>query len=218
MKQAELLNRGISLRRQGYSFAEISEQLGISKSTASLWLRNVSIDNAGIKRLIARGDNGRAKGIASNQRRIQTAWQKMADNSVLIDNNLEQRSVDECKLLLAMLYWGEGAKRSRSLIFMNSEPEMIKAFIFLMRKSFSIDESKFRVVIHLHDYHDKEEMVDYWSRVTDINKKQIRVYNKKNTGIRKKTGYKGCVSLRYYNSLVVDEVLLIIKRFHEAIK
>jgi len=205
MKQAELLNRGISLRRQGYSFAEISEQLGISKSTASLWLRNVSI-------------NGRAKGIASNQRRIQTAWQKMADNSVLIDNNLEQRSVDECKLLLAMLYWGEGAKRSRSLIFMNSEPEMIKAFIFLMRKSFSIDESKFRVVIHLHDYHDKEEMVDYWSRVTDINKKQIRVYNKKNTGIRKKTGYKGCVSLRYYNSLVVDEVLLIIKRFHEAIK
>jgi len=41
MKQTELLNKGTALRRQGYSFVEISEKLAISKSTVLLWLRGL---------------------------------------------------------------------------------------------------------------------------------------------------------------------------------
>jgi hypothetical protein len=50
------------------------------------------------------------------------------------------------------------------------------------------------------------------------NKNQINIYNKKNTGIRKKDGYSGCISINYYNYKIFDEVMLIIKRFNEFVK
>jgi orotate phosphoribosyltransferase-like protein len=35
------------LRRQGFSLNEISHKLGISKSTASVWLKNIQISSQG---------------------------------------------------------------------------------------------------------------------------------------------------------------------------
>jgi len=39
------------------------------------------------------------------------------------------------------------------------------------------------------------------------------IYNKKNTGIQKKAGYRGCIAVCYGDYRIFDEMMLIIKRF-----
>jgi transposase len=36
-------NKAISLRRQGHSIKDISKELGVAKSSVSLWVRNVEL-------------------------------------------------------------------------------------------------------------------------------------------------------------------------------
>lgn len=67
----------------------------------------------------------------------------------------------------------------------------------------------------MHNYHNQAEMINFWSSVTAIPKTHFSVYNKPNTGINKKLGYKGCLSIRYGDSRILKEVFLIIKRLEE---
>ena len=55
-------------------------------------------------------------------------------------------------------------------------------------------------------------MIDFWSEATAIPKTNFSIYNKPHTGINKKPGYKGCLSIRYGDSRIVKEVFLIMKR------
>src|SRR5688572_28025080 len=45
------------------------------------------------------------------------------------------------KLLGSFLFWAEGAKISSHVHFTNSDPRMIFTFLYILRKSFEIDES-----------------------------------------------------------------------------
>jgi hypothetical protein len=77
---------------------------------------------------------------------------------------------------------------------------------------------KIRAVLHLHSYQDKVEMIKFWSGVTGIEKQNFIVYNKKNSGKNKKIDYKGCLSVRYGDVKILEEIFLIIKRFAGCFK
>ncbi|KKR13626.1 MAG: hypothetical protein UT42_C0043G0007 [Candidatus Falkowbacteria bacterium GW2011_GWA2_39_24] len=218
MKQAELLKKGIALRQKGYSLREISELLHVAKSTTSLWFRQVQISRSGKTRLKNIADQARQKASQTCKRKRLQRWQKVADRTMVFEKGLVNYNIDQCKLILAMLYWGEGYKNGRSVTFMNSDPNMIKIYLFLFRKCFKINKDKLRAVIHLHEYHDQIKMIDYWSKITHIGKDKIKIYKKEHTGIRKKENYPGCISIRYNNAVIFDEVMLIINRFQKAIK
>jgi hypothetical protein len=64
-----------------------------------------------------------------------------------------------------------------------------------------VNESKFHPCVHLHEYHSLEMQLDFWSKVTNIDKRQfIRPYIKGHTAKRKREGYQGCISIRYYDA------------------
>jgi hypothetical protein len=106
------------------------------------------------------------------------------------------------KIICASLFWCEGGKNTKAGIqFTNSDPLLIKAFISLLRSSFKIKEEKFRISLHLHEYHNTERQIKFWSKITNIPANQfIKPYKKPNTKKRIKENYPGCVNLRYYNS------------------
>lgn len=105
--------------------------------------------------------------------------------------NVKSYTKYQLKIFLALLYWGEGSKTKKNLTFTNSDHNLIKSYLKLLRASFNVDEKKISAWLHLHDYHDRQEMLTFWSNVTGIDKKRIHVYNKKNAGLRKKRDYKG---------------------------
>ncbi len=55
------------------------------------------------------------------------------------------------------------------------------------------------------------------SSFISIEKNSFSIYNKPHTGINKKSGYKGCVSVRYGDSKIFKEVFIIINRLIEYI-
>ena len=114
-----------------------------------------------------------------------------------------------------MIYWCEGNKSLRdSVFFTNSDPRLIANFLHLFRNSFDIDESKFRVCMHLHDYHNEEKQLNFWSDVTFIPKNQFfKSYKKLNTKKRIRDNYQGCIQVRYYDINIARKLQAVAKEF-----
>ncbi|MDD5396544.1 MAG: helix-turn-helix domain containing protein [Candidatus Moranbacteria bacterium] len=208
----DLKNEAVKLRRKGFSFKEISEKLGISKSTASLWLRDVKLSKNAKERIIKLGVDGRNNSkksvenrIAKEDKMISEGAAKTISNCVLLRNDL--------KLICALLYWCEGGKTEKAqLTFINSDPKLIKYFIDTFRKAFAVDEKRFRVLLHVHEYHIIEKQIKFWSKITKISESQFtKPYNKPNTGKRIKEDYQGCISVRYYGREIRQEMMFLIK-------
>lgn len=200
------------LREKGYSLKEISEKLFISKSTASVWLRDIKLSKDALIKLKKRNLLGRIK--SSNTKRIKR--QRIDDSlkkeafQFLKATNINKNHL---KLFCALLFECEGSKDLRGgIYFSNSDPMMIKTFLTLLRSSFKIEEEKFRISLHLHNYHSILNQINFWSKVTDIPKSQFtKPYQKPNTGKRIKDNYQGCVSIRYYDSKLARKLSSISK-------
>jgi hypothetical protein len=137
--------------------------------------------------------------IQENQIIENSAWKTIS--SLDLDN------LNLCKTLSALLYWGEGGKIDRHVSFVNSDPQMIATFMYLLRKSFRLDESKFRILVHIHEYHNDLELKTYWSQITGIPLSQFtKSYLKPHTGINKRKGFKGTIRINYYDTKIAREI------------
>ena len=112
------------------------------------------------------------------------------------------------KLLCSFLFWTEGGKSTDSYVFfINSDPKMVSMFLKLIRSSFIINEEKFRALAHIHNYHDENEILKYWSKITKIPLTRFsKSYKKPNTGKRLREGYKGSLRIRYYDYKIALEL------------
>ncbi len=209
----EKYQKAIKLRKAGFSLNEISEKVVISKSTASFWLKNIKLSNQAKTRLIKRGIFGREKSKLVQRRKRENFEKIISEKSKsLVRDNLFSK--DHQKIICALLYWCEGAKSPRKIQFTNSDPKLIKTFVFLLRSAFDIDEKNFRVALHLHEYHSIQKQILFWSKVTGIKKSQfIKPYQKPHTAKRIKEGYPGCVNVCYYDTSFAKEILYIAKAF-----
>ncbi|MBU3956949.1 hypothetical protein KKI19_01530 [Patescibacteria group bacterium] len=202
----ELKEKAIKLRQKGYSLKEISAKVGIAKSTASLWARDIRLDKKARNRLKKRGILGQYKAILSRQkkrRRILGRLRKTARRELIGKSNKKTY-----RLLCSILFWCEGNKNDLSYVrFTNSEPEMIKCFLHCLREGFGIDENKLRGLIHLHDYHNEERQIEYWSKISKIPKERFyKSYRKPNTGKRIKKDYPGCLAITYYDAKLAKKL------------
>lgn len=210
--KTELKEEAKQMRRDGYSTREIAQALSMARSTISLWVRSEKMSGDGRKRFNNLLVSSRLKA----QRVLLDKNRKYLgelDSRCQVLKNGRKYSKDDLKAFLALLYWGEGTKSGRSFYFTNSDAGMISVYLKLLRSAFVIKEDKLYAWLHLHAYHDRAEMLRYWSKITGIDKNRIHIYNKENSGPRKKEGYKGCICVRYNDYRLFDEVMIIIKRF-----
>ena len=212
--KTNLKSKAISLRKQGFSLKEISEDLGIAKSTASLWLRDTVLSANAIKRIESRITKGQIKAAEIKREKTRKLFNEFqAKSDVLVGRTI--LNIDMIKIICSLIYWCEGGKYSDNFVqFTNSDPSLMGTFLQLLRQVFMVDEKKFRVCMHLHDYHNEKKQRQFWSMVTEVPESQfIKSYNKPNTGKRIRKGYQGCVQLRYYDAVVSRELLAIAKSF-----
>lgn len=114
------------------------------------------------------------------------------------------------KSLLATLYWAEGAKSKHSiLIFANTDPRLIFLYITLLRQCYSIDETKFRVRIHLHNYHDEKKVKEFWSNLLNIPLTQFgKIYRKPRSKEKTYRQNFGGICFVIYNSVYLREEIV----------
>jgi len=124
-------------------------------------------------------------------------------------------SNEEEKLKIAgiMLYWGEGSQWSGETIvdFANSNPVMIKVFLNFLRKICGIDEKKMKVYLYCYGNQDIYKLINYWRKVTGINKSQFTKPYVRSDYRSDKSGKMqyGLIHIRYYDK----KLLLTIKKW-----
>lgn len=207
--------KAIKLRKQGYSLNEISYQLNVAKSMASLWARDIKLSKKAIKRLSTKITQGQHKSAEIKKIKTRELLEIFNNNAFdLVDPNLNKETL---KICCALLYWCEGAKTCDTFVhFTNSDIKLIRTFVYLLRQSFNLDERKFRACIHLHSYHNSDRQIRLWSKITKISEKQFtKPYRKANSGKIIRPGYPGCIQIKYYDVNISRELLAIAKIFSQ---
>lgn len=209
----EIREKAKSYRKLGYSIKEVAILFKISPSTASRWLREINLDSQAIARLNKRKIYGQEK-----SRKILIAKATVINEQIArkarFSLNKIPSSKELSKLFCALLFWCEGSKSNNSLKFTNSDPQLIKLFLKLLRAGYTIDEKKFRALMHLHQYHNETRQRHFWQEITGIPKEQFnRSYMKPNTGKNKRKNYPGCLAIAYYDSKVAKELASLYNSF-----
>lgn len=210
---ADLKKRAILLRKQGRSLSEITRELGIVKSTASVWLSDIVLPDD--LQLVIKQKEAIGREKALEARKTKFALQKaLYAKTAKEDIATISFSKEFHKLSCALLWWCEGNKDTTMVRFTNSDKTLVKNFLRSLRTGFLIDESKLRVLIHIHEYHDNNTQRVFWSKITDIPLTQFHEsYQKPHTGKRRHTNYEGCIAISYYDAKIAKEMEALYNAF-----
>ncbi len=210
MLSSNTKSEAIILRRRGDSLFEISKQLNISKSTASLLLRNITLDAQTLLKINNKREIARRKALITIKENRYKVIQEINIHATSLFDKADLSNELFLKIICALLYWGEGGKTDNYVSFINSDPKMISVFLHAFRKSFEIDEKKFRGLVHLHEYHNEGQIKQYWSSITKIPESQFtKSFRKQNTGINKHKGYNGTLKIKYFDYRIALELKAI---------
>jgi len=169
------------------SYKQIKETLGISKSTLSYWLRDYPLSQKRIKELHKEGARSSEQAIEKYRTTMRLKKEKRHKDTYEVQKK-EILPLNKRELFIAglMLYWGEGTKcRMDSVGISNSDPTVIKFFIYWLTQILSVPREKVKIQIHLYSDMDISKEINYWSHVLKIHKEQFnKPYIKKNSSGR----------------------------------
>ena len=217
-----LKKKVIFLRKQGKTYGEIQKILKckIPKSTLSFWCKNIELSNQQklkievfVKRNI---EKGRQKALRTNKLKREKYFHSIEERVGHLKNIIQNKDV--AKIALAMLYLGEGSKTLKSsLTFGNSDPQIIRLFIDLLRSCYQIDERKFRCTLQARADQNIKELEEFWSTKTKIPLNQFykaRVDSRTIGKVSRKKDYKGVCRIDYFSADIFWELIYIMKSFN----
>ena len=203
----EQQNRARDLRAEGWTYTEIMAELGVAKSSVSLWCRDVVVDD---EVWAKRARANRRQGARSRTNALADRRRAEIDE-LLEDGRRRIAALSEEAFLVAgaALYAGEGAKADRRVVFTNSDPRMVRLFLAWLRHFFPPDEHRLRVRLYLHEDLDLEGAHAFWSEITGIPTAQFSAPYRATAdpSIRRSKHPMGCGSVAYHSSVVHREIV-----------
>ncbi|ANP55549.1 transcriptional regulator with XRE-family HTH domain [Streptomyces griseochromogenes] len=193
----ELRERARELRLQGWTYDQIQAALGCSRSSVSLWVRDLPKPEPRYtpeeqRALMQEGLAKRRS--AEHERRKKSKVTALQDVGELTDRELFMAGV--------ALYWAEGSKskpydRRERAVFVNSDPGVIQTYLAWL-DLLDVDRERLAFRVLIHESADVEAAHLYWAAVADVDasvfaKPTLKKHNPKT--VRKNTGddYHGCL-------------------------
>ena len=168
--RAEERKRARELRQAGWSVGVIAKQLACSKSSISHWVRDIPLTPEQLHRLESNQARGRAFA-ANHPNSPKNVWARIRyEISASASKEIPtQPTNDALKILGSALYWGEGYKRSTSMVnFSNSDPVMVAVMMEFFRQICHVPEKKFRGVVNIHPHLNAQQAMRFWSSLSRI--------------------------------------------------
>jgi len=177
----------INLRRQGWSMNEIKDKVRVSKSSISLWVRNIELTDDQRKGLSQKGLTKES----IEKRRATRLGRENARRQLISDaaeKEIDTLSEKELKLIGTALYWAEGGKANRgSAQLSNGDPRIIRLMMKFFKEICKIPDEKFRGHIHIHPHLNVKRAEEYWSSISKIPISQFyKTYSKPNKASQNK--------------------------------
>ncbi len=221
MAKPKLKKKARKLRRQGLSLSEIVNRISVSKSSVSLWCRDISLTDDQIKRLDSKikkgGMKGRLKGAKMNREKRLNKIKNYKLKGKEYYSNFSEREFMAAGLAL---YLGEGSKTNRKFGFSNSNYKIIKFIKIWAKEIFGVKEKDFVYCVYINHIHKKreKEVLSFWSNKLEASLDNFRnvVYIK--TKNKKKyenfSNHYGTMRLRIKKS---SDIFYKIKGFSESL-
>ncbi|MEK9154717.1 MAG: hypothetical protein AAB596_01445 [Patescibacteria group bacterium] len=209
----------INLRKNGKTYSEINRIIGktIPKSTLSNWCRSIKLSKKQqqkIKKLMENNINkGREIALAVNKEKRRAYLESVKNRIEHLQNIAENKDV--AKIMIAMLYLGEGSKTRRgSIMIGNSDPKIINLFLRLLRYCYYIDEKKFRCTVQCRADQNIKKLEKFWAKITGIPLNQFynaRVDSRTIGQKSRNLDYKGVCRIDYFSADIFNEIMKIIE-------
>jgi hypothetical protein len=185
---------------RGMNYNQIASVLGVSKSSVSLWVRDLPrpepLSYEECRRRAAEG----VRRYWAAERPIREARRQAARAAAAAQ--VGELSDREVLIAGAIAYWCEGAKnkpyrRGDQVLFMNSDPALIRFYLRFLSVA-GIEPGRLRCRVQIHESADIEAAQQFWLGVTGLAAAQFRRPALKRHNprtVRKNTGddYHGCL-------------------------
>ncbi len=191
--------KAIALRHKGLSYKDILGKLTVSKSSLSLWLKDLPLTEDEKRYLKSRQDANISRG------RIRAAssfrQNRLEREKVILSEAREEFTKYTHNPLFHVgiaLYWAEGSKRTNSFAFTNSDEDMICTMLEWIHSFFGLKKEDIGVRLYSHKPFAAERQEEYWAKKTGIPLSNFRktVYKKSESLSKKRPGYKGCLRIQ----------------------
>lgn len=208
--KVEQRQRARELRARSWTLQEIAAELGVSKSSVSIWVRDVEF----VPRPRNRGHPAGPK----HPMRVK----RLAEIEALRSEAVEQvGSVSDRDVFVfgLALYLGEGAKTERSALRMtNTSADVMQAFMVWLRRFFEIDEERLRARLYLHHGLDVDAATRHWSDVLDIPASQFqRPFRPPTTSVATTKYPHGCITVIYSSLSLHRRVMTLMEAITSSI-
>ncbi|MFZ2390247.1 MAG: helix-turn-helix domain-containing protein [Minisyncoccales bacterium] len=171
MARKEEKKKVIEMREREMSYSQIKKALGISKSTLSNWLKDYPLSEKRIREL--RDSEQKIEKCRETKRKKRESRL----NIFYCEEKSKIFPINKRELYLAglFLYWGEGSKNQAAakLTISNTDPAMIKFFIYWLEKSLNVSRDKVKVQLQLYSDMIISREIDFWSKTLKLDKQQF---------------------------------------------
>jgi hypothetical protein len=202
----------IELRLQGKSYSEIKKIVNVSKSSLSLWLKNVPLTEEQILGLKKKKER------AVERYRETMKLKRMRRSSCYYVNQINKWiPLSDREIFIAglFLYLGEGNKVSRNSVgITNTDPSVIKFALYWIINSLKVPKEKVRVQLHLYNDMNFEKESNFWLRELQMEKSCLtKPYIKKSfkTSLDQKGFGHGTCGLFVHKTIIKENILLAIR-------
>ncbi|MFF5650475.1 hypothetical protein ACIPIC_39410 [Streptomyces collinus] len=193
----DLRDKARELRLQGWTYDQIQVELGCSKSSISLWVRDLPKPERQRTPEEASAIARRGWEVTLQRREEERQHTKAVAQQAVGD--LTDREVF---LAGVVLYWAEGAKdksysRRERLHFINSDPNVISFFLRWL-DVLGVERERLRFRVSIHESANVQEAEEFWAELAgvapaSIQKATLKKHNPKTSRKNTSEAYRGCL-------------------------
>lgn len=170
-------DQAIKLRKNGCSISSIATTLNVSKSTASMWCKEITLTDKQLRAIAAKSKHHATLGLL----RAAEIQRNKRIKSIDEQTNLGKEDVGaitrrDLFMVGLGLYWGEGYKKgSQELGFTNSDPLMLRLYIQWLEQTYAVSKHDLIFRVSVNDQHSvrSEDIERYWQQTLHIPKSQF---------------------------------------------
>jgi Homeodomain-like domain len=218
----EIKEKAIKLRKKGYSVNRIAKDLKKSKSTISIWVRDVELTEEQKKELRDKNPifNPLLRGCGGTNV-VKVFYNKLREKYRKTGRELAIKNQKNTNFVAGlMLYWAEGYRSNNksTVKFTNTQMEMVKFFLSFLKKYFNVKNSDIKISVYYHEgQRSITEIQNYWLANLSLNPTNLnRPYleNKRNITNKRKNRYPyGICNLIVYKTEILQQIYGAIQEY-----
>jgi hypothetical protein len=139
----------------------IAKELGVSKASVSLWVRDVELTPQQEAKLLAQNPvrNGQMLGMRVRRERCREQRVAAQEHGRELARRRDPDHVAGC-----MLYWAEGSKARNVAQLVNADPDLVRTFLTFLRTSYEVPDERVALSVNcfLGNGLRLDEIHDWW--------------------------------------------------------